>query len=389
MARQTYITKNGAEKTFDVGQFRTLIRYRQEVQNTEERRKSLNEIMMDLADSVHASFSAVKHWYSGHNGPGSIEMISQIADYLGVETEKLLADPEDAVKRVFKNVETVYCHCTSVVYYIKERLVLHAAEAEDWAIDSIKDIVRGRLAQLGANTLLSSSRLWQLQITADGQTLCFPKGVDLNELKQVMNLVNSAEDIDLYMNYDYHGAFELAEYLDTLEPMEMKGIFYTMYHTVDCDPSLGPLLAYGEKAGVFHTGKEIERKAVEEIPADAAWEADISDVIFDSEDMEEFKTMDADAISRVCHALTAAFDPEGAEPIIEDEKGIYFCLNNTVLRSAEDIRKYCTLVGELVRLTDDLLDRPCSFTEVGPSGPRTMQIDFDKNGTPTILIAQV
>lgn len=120
MARQTYITKNGAEKTFDVGQFRTLIRYRQEVQNTEDRRKSLNEIMMDLADSVHTSFSAVKHWYNGHNGPGSIEMISQIADYLGVETEKLLADPEDAVKQVFKNVETVYYHCTSVVYYIMQ-----------------------------------------------------------------------------------------------------------------------------------------------------------------------------------------------------------------------------------------------------------------------------
>ena len=51
--------------------------------------------MMELADSIHVSFSAVKHWYNGHNAPGNMGIVSQIAAYFGIAPDQLLAARED------------------------------------------------------------------------------------------------------------------------------------------------------------------------------------------------------------------------------------------------------------------------------------------------------
>lgn len=389
MAKQTYILPNGCTKTFDGTQFRALVKRRQQPEQNGDHRISQNAVMEDLADSVHVSFSAIKHWFNGHNAPGSPEIVGQIADYFGVEVEQLLMTPQDGGVERAPTADMNGRIPTNMVYYIKERLTLRTAEVEEWVAACVKDILRNRLAQIGTNALLGSNRLWKMQVTTDGHTFRFLKGIGLEELKQIIPLIGTAEYLELYMDYDFYDAFELTEYLDTLEQGEMKGIFYTMYHTADSNPILGPLLAYGEKDGVFYSGKEIERKSAAEIPADTVWESVYTDIFCEPDQMEGVEKMDLTAISRICHALTDAFDTEESSPVYEDEKGLSYWLNNPTLRGTEDVKKYIALVGELVRLTGDQIDHPSAFTEVGPNGPRTMYIDFDRQGNATVRIAQV
>ena len=47
--------------------------------------------MEKIADKACVSFDAVKKWKSGHNGPGSIEMVEAIAEILGVDSLDLLS----------------------------------------------------------------------------------------------------------------------------------------------------------------------------------------------------------------------------------------------------------------------------------------------------------
>lgn len=389
MAKQTYTLANGSTKTFDNTKFRDLVKCKQEPERNGDHRSSQNAAMMDLADCIHVSFSAVKHWLNGHNAPGSLEIVGQISNYFGVETDRLLMTPQkDGTVEKMPAAEVNIPIHTSVTDCIKERLTIRTSEAEEWAVREIKDIVRYRLAQIGTQALLGSNRLWKIQIAAGSRSLRFLEGIGLDELKEVIQLIDAADDLDLYMDFDCRDAFELAEYLDTLEQEEMKGIFYAMYHTVDCNPTLGPLLAYGEKGGIFYSGKEIERKAVPEISVDAVWESVYTDIYCEPDQMEGFEQMDLAAVSRVCHALTEAFDTEESSPVYEDEEGFAYWLNNPTLRGVEDVKRYIALVGELVRLTGNQIDHPSVFTEVGPNGPRTMQIEFDKQGNATILIAQ-
>ena len=330
---------------------------------------------------------SIKHWVNGHNSPGSLEIVSQIASYFNVKTEQLLM-PVQIESEEYNSLEELRYY-GSTMCYIREHLIIKAAEAEKWAAEQVRYIMLDRLGEIGRAALLDSNRLWELQITVDGQTLHFQKGVGLDELKQVIMLLHSAKDIDLYMDYDFSYPFEMAEYLDTLEREEMKGIFYSMYHVADGNTSLGPLLAYGERNGSFYSGSIIELKQTEDTPAETVWDSVHSDIFCDTDQLEGFEEMDQAAISKICHALTDSFDTEDYSPVLEDETGIEYFLNNPVLRGDNDVKRYIALVGELVRLTDDQIYRPSVFVEVGPSGPRTMQIDFDRQGNATVWIAQV
>lgn len=93
MAKKTYLMQDGTTKTFDTARFRALMRCKWESPGTG--RKSQNTAMMELADSIHVSFSAVKHWYNGHNAPGNMGIVSQIAAYFGIAPDQLLAARED------------------------------------------------------------------------------------------------------------------------------------------------------------------------------------------------------------------------------------------------------------------------------------------------------
>lgn len=389
MAKLSYLTADGSKKTFNQKQLMALVKGKQVAVENGDHRMSQNAVMEDLANSIHVSFSSIKHWVNGHNAPGSLDIVRQIASYFNVKTEQLLL-PVQIEKEDYAPLDDLeYIDFHPTMCYIREHLIINAAEAEKWASDQVKDIMLDRLAEIGREALLESNRLWELQITADGQTLHFLKGVGLDELKQVIMLLYSAKDIDLYMDYDFSFPFEMAEYLDTLEREEMKGIFYSMYHAADGDTSLGPLLAYGEKNGNFHSGAIIELKQTEEIPAEAVWDSVHSDIFCDTDQLEGFEEMDQAAISKICHALTDSFDTEESSPVCEDETGITYYLDNPKLRGRGDVEKYIALVGELIRITNDQIYHPSVFVEVGPSGPRTMHIDFDHQGNATVWIAQV
>ncbi len=395
MTKQTYTLTNGRTKTFDKVRFQALVKRKQQPEQNGDHRISQNAVMEALADSIHVSFSAIKHWFNGNNAPGSLEIVGQIANYFGVETDWLLMTPQDGTAERKPAAERDDCIPInaipsippSLTDYITERLTICASEVEEWTVAGVKDIVRNRLAQLRSQVLLGYKRPWEIQITANGHTFRFLERVGLEELEKTIQLIDIADDLDLYMGYEFPDVFELAEYLDTLEREEMKGIFYAMYH--DCDTTLGPLLAYGEKDGIFYSGKEIERKPVSEIPEDTVWGSVYFDIYCEPDQMEGFEQMDLAAIGRVCHALTDAFDTEESSPVYEDGKGLTYWLNDPMLRGAEDVKKYIAQVGELVRLTGDQIYRPSAFKEVGPNGPRTMQIEFDKQGNATVLIAQV
>lgn len=132
MAKLTYISQDGTEKTFDVERFKALIKRKQEPQGTEDRKKSQNAIMMELAESIHVSFSTIKHWYNGHNAPGDLEIISKIAEYFCTDTEKLLTTPDDTAalqeylaKDRIRSLEAEFMELISPIQLVSSNITLH------------------------------------------------------------------------------------------------------------------------------------------------------------------------------------------------------------------------------------------------------------------------
>lgn len=87
MAKLTYLTADGSEKTFNQKQLMALVKGKQTSDENGDHRVSQNAVMEDLASNIHVSFSSIKHWVNGHNSPGSLEIVSQIASYFNVKTE--------------------------------------------------------------------------------------------------------------------------------------------------------------------------------------------------------------------------------------------------------------------------------------------------------------
>ena len=65
--------------------------------NAKDKKISKQAFLEELADRTGNSFSAIKHWMSGHNAPSDLEKLQLVADYLKVELSDLLDTEEETI----------------------------------------------------------------------------------------------------------------------------------------------------------------------------------------------------------------------------------------------------------------------------------------------------
>lgn len=85
--RTKYTLGDGTPAVFSRYKFKTAIN---KAMNTSEAKVSQQTFLEDLAEATGNSFSAIKHWLSGHNAPSDIEKLQSIADFLDVRVTDLL-----------------------------------------------------------------------------------------------------------------------------------------------------------------------------------------------------------------------------------------------------------------------------------------------------------
>lgn len=75
--------------------------YQEQLKNKGKKESiTLEQIRNDIADKVNQSPDSVKKWSQGHNGPGDITIVKDIADYLEIDFHELLVlSPEDSINR--------------------------------------------------------------------------------------------------------------------------------------------------------------------------------------------------------------------------------------------------------------------------------------------------
>ncbi len=71
--------------------------------NAEGNKIPISEIEELIGEKVGLGGSAVKNWYAGHNGPGDVKMIKNVANFLGVPVKELSESTEYAVGTIGEN----------------------------------------------------------------------------------------------------------------------------------------------------------------------------------------------------------------------------------------------------------------------------------------------
>ena len=100
--KMQYSLPSGETAYFSTSKFKSILLRKGKESEKEGKKRSQQALMTDIADEIGVSFSAVKHWISGHNAPSDLEKVKDLAEGLGVDMMDLL----DTEKENIMNTNT-------------------------------------------------------------------------------------------------------------------------------------------------------------------------------------------------------------------------------------------------------------------------------------------
>lgn len=92
-----YSLPSGETAYFNTSKLKSILLRKSLESEKEGKKRSQQALMMDIADKIGVSSSAIKHWMLGHNAPSDLEKIKDLADGLGVDMMDLLDTEKETV----------------------------------------------------------------------------------------------------------------------------------------------------------------------------------------------------------------------------------------------------------------------------------------------------
>ena len=80
--------------SFSHVKFRDLIKELQDNRKNDDKKQSLDDIYIELAEKIGIFSESVRKWYKGDNGPGDIDLIKSLANAMDVDYSNLIAKTE-------------------------------------------------------------------------------------------------------------------------------------------------------------------------------------------------------------------------------------------------------------------------------------------------------
>ncbi len=283
----------------------------------------------------------------------------------------------------------------SIYYDVKEHLKV---TGESEIAEETTKIMRQQLAALASRVLLDDAVLHHLTVTTEVFSADLSDGVISADFKKALDALIDPVTADVFVDYTYRwsalndhlrvGPFVMTDYLNDHMEEIPDDVFYAVYNYADSSVTgEGVLSAYGtDEHGIYRDGP-VFCEPTQELPEDGYWYAEWDTVSYETGDTEG---LDLYEIERVCQRLCdlSEFD---YDELTVSETGVHFSLNNTVLHTGEQIRRFMDLCGELVRLTGNKCKFHTVFTDENCPGSRLrkMQMDFAPDGTCTLSYAEV
>ena len=112
-----YSLPSGETAYFNTSKLKSILLRKSLESEKEGKKRSQQALMMDIADKIGVSSSAIKHWMLGHNAPSDLEKVTDLADGLGVDMMDLL----DTEKENAMNTNTAST-CTDNQFTTDQRL---------------------------------------------------------------------------------------------------------------------------------------------------------------------------------------------------------------------------------------------------------------------------
>lgn len=126
----TYILPDGRTAKFSQSNFKVLLwKQKQNIQCSGQK-VSQQAIIEDLAESLNISSSSIKHWISGHNAPGDLDKVKDLAKYFDVSLDAILTidNQEDSNMNTSKTELNHTCEytgktmediCSTIIMFIE------------------------------------------------------------------------------------------------------------------------------------------------------------------------------------------------------------------------------------------------------------------------------
>ena len=75
-----YSLPSGETAYFNTSKLKSILLRKSLESEKEGKKRSQQALMMDIADKIGVSSSAIKHWMLGHNAPSDLEKVTDLAD---------------------------------------------------------------------------------------------------------------------------------------------------------------------------------------------------------------------------------------------------------------------------------------------------------------------
>lgn len=284
----------------------------------------------------------------------------------------------------------------SIHYDIREHIIITNTEERQ----DIQDVFANHLIRIGTAMLDDYANIHKFQVIIDGENKEFSGKTLTADFHEIIRAVKSASSIDAVMDYGYYqyGGFvisnnsiqvkEYADMFDIKEHIEngvaeygneyLNGLFYSIYHNVDCSEDAGVVNAYGEKDGNLYTG-DIESKIITTLP-DGVWYSPTTAVIYDQEDVENIND-----VAYICQEMTKFSSYDELEV---NENSISLYLNNLELKNNDELVKFVELCKQLTKATDgeSFGTDELGLTDLSSDDGRIVNIKINEDGTHQISI---
>ena len=288
----------------------------------------------------------------------------------------------------------------SVYYDVIERFHLKDGSSQS-AIDAVYTLLR-QIADFSPYMILDDGYIEQLKLSYNGRRIEFSGSLITQELAEFLQgaICEDPESMDMFFMFhcrsDVPGLWALMDLMDEMTDDDLECFDFCALNHADCGDPPGCIAFYGARNGVVHRGGH-GRTLQQDFPQGGDWYAPTNTVTMEIDYDPDTDAEVKQAMETTCRKLMAYSEYDNFE---SDDNRICFDLNNLRLHGQDEIAASASLIQNLLRLagradaqwgSDDChsCDVMYALYDFSPeTGPRTLEIEFDRNGDYQIFVEE-